>query len=239
MKSVALLSITLLVSVALVYAASVTEEGSSRRDTESMQLESYIDTGAALAESIDAESLARLVEHSSAIVVVSHKTVSDQGVLVLSTPDPTPANTIDYVAPPVDEVELASVRVVVDNVLKNDGSLTETQAITYTMIGRAPMNQNEIDEDADAWLPLSWPVDTEFILFLDKETGESDYYIPYGACGRIMDGVTSGVTCSDPDRTVLSYMTGVSWNDFIDDIEDEVDSPSNTPTPFPTMTLEP
>lgn len=182
------------------------------------------------AESTNPESLARLVEFSDAIVVARHLSSVDFGPVAISTSLPTNM--------PGGFVDLVVTTVSIDEVLKSDGVVTTTQPISYSHMGRLPQGAEGLDLDADSRFPFVWSANTEFVLFLFRAEGSDRYNVVSGPCGRILTG-GSEVSCSDGDRTVLDFMSGVDRDDFLDDIEAEIDNPSDTATPPPTMTPEP
>lgn len=182
------------------------------------------------------ESLARLVEHSSLIVVASYQDIVALGTEVLVTPDPTPTlgGVAAFTPPPLQVAGVVGTNLVVSSVIKSNGNVSPSQSIAYRVYGAIPASPTEIAIDLSAGFPHIWPVDTDFLVFLD---GESPYYLPYGACGRIL--LENDISCSDGDRTVLPFMTGLSAQEFIDAVEDEVEHPSSTVTPYPFPTITP
>lgn len=226
-----LVAVTLLLVVGHLYRAGVSSPGSSLAESGASQeawtdWEPQPDTG----DRILPLSLARLVETSSAIVVARYVDISETGSISMAT-----AATSDL---PDLTVPLLETEVVVDEVIKDDGDIDEDDYITYGALGDIPTSSTEVALDASADFPLLWTSDTEFILFLNREAGLTRYYIPYSACGRIVTD-ESTVACSDGARTVPAFLDGVSREDLIDAISDEVNSPSSTATPFPTVTPEP
>ena len=183
------------------------------------------------------DSLAELVRDSEAIVVAEYSEISDAGeitLLVIPTP-PTPITP----GPAVVTTTLLVTELTVESILKSDGEVTTTENITYTMGGPLPSGTAEHEDDADLDWPHVWPEDTEFIMFITRREG-GNYIVSGGWCGRILTG-GSEVTCSDGDRTVMPFMSGVDRDDFISAIQTEVASPSDTETPYPwpTFTDEP
>lgn len=176
-------------------------------------------------------SLGRLVETSSAIVVARYVEATDQVTVTLATAEPLSGA-------PDAELLVVYTEVVVDEVLKDDGDIEVNDHVAYGTFGKIPVGLSEVSQDAASSFPILWPVDTEFILFMNRETGVTEYYIPYSECGRVVtDGET--VTCSDGNRSELEFMTELSREDFINAVVDEVENPSATATPHPTVTPEP
>ncbi len=186
--------------------------------------------GSGYLEEVLPESLAELVEHSPVIVVVRHLSSVDFGPVSISTP--LPSNV------PGGFVKLVVTNVSVEEVLRSDGVVTVTEPISYSHVGRMPLGATALAADADSDFPFVWNANTEFVLFLDKAAGSDRYHITFGACARILTG-GSEVSCSDGGRTVLDFMSGVDRDDFLDDIGAEIDNPSDTATPPPTMTPDP
>lgn len=170
-----------------------------------------------MSDRVGPESLARLVETSSAIVVARFEAASDLGTVTLAAggaPD-------EGGGPPELSAGLVGTRMMVDEVLKPDGAVRATAAITYGVFGAIPQTAAEREADAAAPFPLDWPAGTEFVLFLNREPGRSTYYIPYGECGRILtDGAS--VACSDGERTVPGFLAGLSRQALLDAIVAEV-----------------
>jgi hypothetical protein len=176
------------------------------------------------------DSLAKFVEASSAIVIARYVEATDQPTVTFATALPSGG--------PADEMPLVHTEFVVDEVLKGDGDVEVNDHVYEGSSARVPVGLSETSEDAASGYPVLWPVDTEFILFLNREEGSTVYYTPWGTCGRVLtDG--ESVTCSDGDRTVLDFMTGLSREDYIEAIVEEVENPSDTPTPWPSFTPEP
>lgn len=182
------------------------------------------------------ESLARLVEFTDAIVVASYQSVSSLGMITLAPPLPTPTDMLlDYTPSPPNEIGLVSTSLTIDSIIKNDGNLTINQSVTYDSYGSVP-TETQLTIDEESSFPIVWPEDTQFILFLKAWPNASGhYYLPYGACGRVL----TTVTCSDGDRFVPAFMTGLSKNQFVSAVTDEVNTPSSTATYLPTDTASP
>lgn len=187
--------------------------------------------------SATAPSLAELVANASAIVVASYDSISELRTETITSPEPTPTGASASVFTPGPQVvaHVIGTSLVVDSIIKNDGNLVTSQEIVYETFGKIPVTQSEIDYDVIAKMPVVWPEDTEFILFLEELPGESgNYYVPWSEYGRVL---TDGdVTCSDGARTVADFMVGMSKQEFIEAVEDEMNSPSPTETDFPTET---
>ena len=166
-------------------------------------------------------SLASLVRASEVIVVAEYDEISDAGSVTLFV-IATPATPVTPGPPGPLTMTLLKTQLTVGSILKSDGIVRTT----------------EHEDDADSDWPHVWPVDTEFILFMKKRAGYDTHTISWGWCGRILTGGTE-VTCSDGDRTVLPFMSGVDRDEFIAAIQTEVASPSDTGTPWPTGTDEP
>ena len=174
-------------------------------------------------------NLAKLVEYSSDIVVARYNSSANGSTLTLATASSQ--------GEPPEEAPVLNTEVEVDEVLKGDLDVDET--IVYSVFGALPITSSEISADASSSFPVLWPEDTEFVLFLDKQSPEVDwYYLIAGACSRILTD-QSTVSCSDGDRTVPSFMSGLSRQALIDAIVDEVEDPSSTITPRPSLTPEP
>ena len=110
----------------------------------------------------------------------------------------------------------------VDEVLKDNGDVEINDHVSYRIFGTLPVGSSEESDDAASKFPILWPLDTEFILFMDREEGKAHYYIPWSECGRVLtDG--ESVTCSDGDRSALGFMDGLSREDFIEAVVEEVE----------------
>jgi len=176
--------------------------------------------GSSLADMGPPATLAMLVEDAS-VIVVARYVASTSGVTVtLATPGSN--------GEPPEEFPTVNTEVVIDEVLKNDGDLEVSDHVVYSMAGSIPVGSTELKIDAAADFPHLWPRDTEFILFMAKEDPGSDwYYLVDGSCGRVLTGQAT-VSCSDGDRTVPGYMTGLSRAAYIDAVIDEIENPSPT-----------
>ncbi len=187
-------------------------------------------------EGVQPESLAEIVRDSEAIVVAEYTNLINKGEVTLVVVDtPTPPGTQNL---PDFTMNVLLTELSVESVLKSDGSVTTTAPISYTMGGVVPVGSAAHDADADSMWPHVWPVRTEFILFVKKTAGANTYAVPWGECGRVLTGGTE-VTCSDGDRTVLSYMEGLDRDEFISAIQTEVANPNPTETPYPWPTHSP
>ena len=187
------------------------------------------------------ENIAEMVHHSSVIVVAHYESITDLGTFLMFTPDPRePTAAPGMIGPPVPEYDLIGTRVIVSRVLKGGDSIVATQPITYVIAGEVPESRAELRRDAASMWPDSWPASTEFVLFLDSYSRGDEFVLPFGVCGRVLTSGTE-VTCSDGDRTVLDFMSGIGRDEFIAAIEAEVadPSPTRTPYPWPTLTAEP
>jgi len=163
-----------------------------------------------------------LVYDSSAIVIANFKSIAEAGAVTLPQQHSS--------GPPTENITMLATTLTVESILKSDGEVTTTVPISYTIAGELPQGIAEVAADSEALWPHVWPVGTEFVLFLAKREGESWYYLPYYECGRIL---TSGseVTCSDGNRRVLDFMSGVDRNSFIRAVQTEIAHPSGTETP--------
>jgi hypothetical protein len=186
--------------------------------------------GGATFEYVVPASVEHLVADAEAIVVARYVGASDAGNQVLTTPEPTPSPGASppAVRLPTVVAPLVHSSMVVDQIIRNDGSLTVNDTISLQSYGRVPISATETAADAASLMPVIWPNDTEFVLFLRK-AGASKWWIPYGADGRIL---TSGnqVTCSDSARTVYAFMQGLDRDQFID----AVATAAVLVTPYPT-----
>ena len=179
--------------------------------------------------------LAQLVADASVIVVASHVQVSALATVVVVGPQPTSTGVVAEPTVPIITSGVVGTQVTVETVIKNSGSISPSQSIWFHILGLVPGSTSPAVQDAESAFPKLWPQGTDFLMFLDALPGTSDYYLPYGACGRLLlDGDTAA--CSDGARTVLPFMTGLSGEEFIEAVEDEVHSPSPTWTPLPTPT---
>ncbi len=182
--------------------------------------------------------LADLVSSASAIVVAAYQQAESAGTAVLLSAVPTPTGSVtNYTPPPPLTTGLVETELVVSAIIKNDGTLTVGQSITYGAHGTFPVAQEDVELDAQSEWPIVWEEGTEFVLFLDEGSQTGEYGVPFGPCGQILTVSTDNlISCSDAARTVLPFMSGLSKAAFISTIESELTQPSGTATWIPTPT---
>lgn len=155
--------------------------------------------------------------------------------------EPMVAGGIEW---PAMEVKHNSTTLTVEQVLKNDGSVRVGGVVKYSSLGSLPSTRAEAVADASSEFPEVWNVGARFVLFLDKDTPESMIGLPpdltpyfvasVSACGRILDRAydgETGVSCSNASRTVLPFMEGLSFSDFVDAVSAEVAAQSTPVQP--------
>ena len=183
------------------------------------------------------KSVAEMVQYSEAIVIASYHSLSDLGVVTMGAPNPTPTG-VNYDPPdPISEFGIVGTNLTVDAIIKNDGNLYTNQTVVHKRSGYIPVTSPQATVDASSEMPIVWPYDTEFILFLNPLPNDSAYYLAFNACGRVIavtETVGGGVACSDAARTVPAFMSGMSKQQFIDAVATEVSNPSPSDTPYPT-----
>lgn len=176
----------------------------------------------------DFYTLGNMVSFADAIILGEYEELTDGGLYVMAPTFPT--------GPDLSVSQLLT-RVEVTEVLKGHGIVTATMPITYGYAGEYPEGSKALGIDAASDFPQVWPPSTEFILFVSQSPQEGVFGVGLGSCGRLLtDGAE--VTCSDGDRTVLDFMSGVGRDEFIARIRAEVADPSDTETPGPTMVPE-
>ncbi len=191
--------------------------------------------GESMADYVVPDSVDALVSQAEAIVVARYIGVENAGVQVMTTPQPTPSPGATPPVYPLPTVvaPVVDTSMVVDQIIRNDGSLAVNDTIALQSYGSVPFGATEAAEDAAARMPLTWPANTEFVLFIRK-FDSTKWWIPYGGSGRIL---TSGdqITCSDSDRTIFAFMEGLNRDEFISAVATSAAqvTPYPTPTPWP------
>jgi len=187
-------------------------------------------------------SLSEWVENSPVIVVATYVGTSYAGMSLLPTPIVDPA-VINGMPLPEESVQHSSTELEIEQIIKNDGSITQSGTVRYASFGPLPTTESDVIENATSIFPFRWPQGTRFLLFLAKNpptvmammpSGLSPYVVTLGtACGRVLDRASvdeTGVSCSDAERSVLPFMNGLTFQQFVDAVIAEV-AAQPTPTP--------